>query len=344
MQKITNQQVTCVGTGLVALDIILNGHPLTPPKLHAGGSCGNVLTILSFLGWKTIPIARLSKIKATKELIKDLTTWNVETKLLSTQNDGSTPVIIHRILKDKDGNPKHRFEFNVPGTNEFLPRYKPVLGKEVENIVSKQDTTKVFYLDRLSRSSVDLAKHYNEKGALIVLEPTSIKEKRLFDECMEVVHILKFSNDRIKNYSEQYPTATVAVEIETKGKEGLCYRYKNDIAWKNIPAYKIGPVIDAAGAGDWCTSGIIHELGRSGAGGFAKKKKEDIKQALQVGQALGALNCLFDGARGAMYKLDQSTIIKLTNNILHHKELPSDISSIPAIKLLKMPFDIKTLL
>ena len=57
---------------MVALDVILNGNPLSKPKLQAGGSCGNVLTILSFLGWKSFPIARLSKNSGTKSIVQDL--------------------------------------------------------------------------------------------------------------------------------------------------------------------------------------------------------------------------------------------------------------------------------
>ena len=344
LQLIKNQTTTCVGAGLVALDVILNGHPLTRPKLYAGGSCGNVLTILAFLGWQATPIARLSKITATKKIVEDLESWNVRTILISEKEDGSTPVIIHRILKDKNGKPKHRFEFTVPGTNEYLPNFKPVLGKEVESIIIQQEVAKVFYFDRLSRSSVDLAKHYHSKGALIVLEPTSLREQRLFEECIDIVHILKFSNDRVKNYSQLYPTAKANIEIETKGKLGLSYRFKSEECWHEIKAYDIGEIIDSAGAGDWCTAGIIHKLGRQGSAGFIKKSKNEIREALKIGQALGAINCLFDGARGAMYKLDKKTIIKSANNLFAHKNITDKIKDNSNVVLLRKPFDIKTLL
>ena len=344
LQLIKNQHTTCVGTGLVALDVILNGNPLTPPKLYAGGSCGNVMAILAFLGWQATPIARLSNISATKKLLEDLKYWNVHTKLISEKSDGSTPVIIHRILKDKNGNPKHRFEFTVPGSNEYLPGFKPVLGKEVENIIAQQESTKVFYFDRLSRSSVDLAKHYHSKGALIVLEPTSLREKRLFEECIDIVHILKYSNDRVKNYSELYTLGKANIEIETKGNEGLSYRFKNEEKWHNLKAFNIDNVIDSGGAGDWCTAGIVHKLGKQGGAGFAKKNKKDINEALKIGQALGAVNCLFDGARGVMYELDKKTVFRLANNLLTHKMISKQVIGKGTTKLLKEPFDIKSLL
>src|SRR5687768_16063076 len=113
--RVSSKEI-CIGTGLIALDVILNGKPETPPKFYAGGSCGNVLSVLSYLGWSSYPIARLAKNDATKEIEKDFKKWEVKTNLISKTKEGSTPIIIHRILKDKKGNPKHRFEFKDPET------------------------------------------------------------------------------------------------------------------------------------------------------------------------------------------------------------------------------------
>ena len=76
----------CIGTGLVALDVILNGSPKTLPKLSVGGSCGNVLSILAFLDWKSLPIARLANNLATKELLTDFNRWNINDKFLKINN------------------------------------------------------------------------------------------------------------------------------------------------------------------------------------------------------------------------------------------------------------------
>src|SRR5689334_15732613 len=48
------------GTGLVALDVVITGSDHQRPLFRAGGTCGNVLTILSHLGWKACPVARLN--------------------------------------------------------------------------------------------------------------------------------------------------------------------------------------------------------------------------------------------------------------------------------------------
>lgn len=305
-----------IGTGLVALDIILNGSPDTPPKIFAGGSCGNVLTILSFLGNDSFPIARLADNKFTKFLLEDLNNWNVNTSLISTNDDGSTPIIIHRILKDSLGNPKHRFEFRNPLSGLWLPNYKPILSKNVEEISKKiPSNPKVFYFDRVNRASIELAKICRRKGAIIVFEPSSMKMDKLFLECLEVSHIIKFSNERINDYKVHFPENKVPLEIETMGKEGLCFRFKSN-NWRKIDSFIIENVVDTAGAGDWCTAGIINILCKTGIESFNSLSDETLELSFRYGQALGALNCMFDGARGLMYNVSRNEIDIIVGNLL----------------------------
>lgn len=331
-------KVVCIGTGLVALDVILNGKPETPPKFHAGGSCGNVMSILSYLGWLSFPVARLAKNAATKEVENDFKIWEVQTSLISKTDEGSTPIIIHRILRDKNGNTSHRFEFKDPDTTAWLPQYKPVLKKEVESIIEKQPNAKVFYFDRINRSSIELAKANKTAGAVIFFEPSSIGANlKLFTECLQVSDIIKFSSDRISNYAQLFPRQQVCLEIETIGKEGIRYRYnkeKKAINWNFVKPYLIKDVVDSAGAGDWCSAGVIDSLCKEGIISFNSSSVESVKKALQYGQLLGALNCCFDGARGIMYsipKIDFNKLVKKTQNIdnldLTQIEFPKAISS-----------------
>src|ERR1700730_15920896 len=88
-----------VGTGLVALDMVLSADREARGSLQcfAGGTCGNVLTVLSYLGWKASPVGRFSPGPAAERVLADLRRWNVSTDLLSVDADGSTPIIIQRI-------------------------------------------------------------------------------------------------------------------------------------------------------------------------------------------------------------------------------------------------------
>src|SRR5574338_493961 len=86
---------SCVGAGLVALDVIFNGDP-NNPKFLAGGSCCNVLTILSYLGWRSFPVARLVNDVKGSRIIEDMKKWVVNTKFVEKDSKISSPRIIEK--------------------------------------------------------------------------------------------------------------------------------------------------------------------------------------------------------------------------------------------------------
>jgi sugar/nucleoside kinase (ribokinase family) len=71
------------GTGLVALDVVFDVDTDDPPRFWAGGTCGNVLTVLSYLGWHVSPIARLGEGVAAERVLADLARWNVSGRFIS---------------------------------------------------------------------------------------------------------------------------------------------------------------------------------------------------------------------------------------------------------------------
>lgn len=335
----------CFGTGLLALDVILNGNINATPKLLTGGSCGNVLSILSFLEWDVYPIARLSKKVSTSYLLNDLKYNKLKTDLITQTDDGSTPIIIHRILKDSNGNPKHRFEFKVPKTSIWLPSYKPVLSNKVEGLTSFSKIPKVFYLDRVSRANIDLAKFYKEKGSVIFFEPSSMSDDKQFLECLAITDIFKFSNDRLPNYKSKYVKRQVFIEIETFGANGLAYRsfkQKSD-KWNFLSAPFLHTVQDSAGAGDWCSAGMIHNLCKEGRVSLETLKVKELENSLQYGQFLGAANCCFFGARGLMYNLNFLEVNNLYKNYLKIKEIKLNKTE-KGFEIGNKPFDFLQLL
>lgn len=309
------EQPICIGTGLIALDVIISTLSNMPTQFLAGGSCGNVLTILSYLGWSTFPIARLSNNVATELLLEDLKAWNVNKDLLLIGNTGSTPIIIHRILKDQMGIPKHRFEFRNPENGKYLPSYKPCLAASVPSIVEQKSNPNVFYFDRINRASINLAKVYKNQGAAIFFEPSSIRDSKGFNECLELADVIKFSDDRIPNYDQLFPVAKVSLEIQTLGSLGLRFRTPKKAEWTFLGSYSIDNVIDAAGAGDWCTAGIIMNLFKDSYS-VNESNFNQIISALQFGQALSALNCTFEGARGLMYNISKNSLLLNVQNII----------------------------
>jgi fructokinase len=316
-----------MGMGLVALDIVIEKNTEVKPLLFAGGSCGNVLSILSFLNFKSFPISRLGDNDATDLLLEDLQQWGVHLNFIEREEKGSTPIIIHRILNTPFSEPKHRFEFRNPNNGKWLPSYKPVLAKKVEEITNSLPKCDVFYFDRITRSSIELARFAKNQGALIFFEPSSNKDTKLFNECLELSDVIKFSNQRIKSFKTDYPEINVKLEIETLGKEGLNYRF-NSNEWKKINSYKIVNEFDTAGAGDWCSAGIIEKLISDG-NDISHIVESEIILALKYGQALGAINCMYSGARGIMYEIEKSNILHMARMTLKQELIPKafDVNS-----------------
>src|SRR5574337_794923 len=137
---------TCMGSGLVALDVIYE-KPKNNPKFRAGCSCGNVLTILSYFGWNSYPISRLGNDQEGNRIIEDMKRWNVKTDFVELDSKIDSPRIIERISEGKI--PKHRFYLKCEHGN-WLPQRKPFLLKSLEVIQNKFPQSNVFYFDRAS--------------------------------------------------------------------------------------------------------------------------------------------------------------------------------------------------
>jgi fructokinase len=146
------------GTGLVTLDVVVNVSSREPPRCYAGGACGNVLTILSYLGWQTAPVSRLAPGPAAERLLADLADWNVSTEFVSLDEGGSTPVIIERIARTVGGKPYHTFSWRCPGCGAHLPGYKPVLATTAQELAGRLPPCQVFFFDRASRGTLHLAR------------------------------------------------------------------------------------------------------------------------------------------------------------------------------------------
>ena len=317
-----NKDPLCIGTGLLALDVVMNGHPTFPLGTWAGGSCGNVITILSYLGWKTKPVAEIGNDTSAAKLINDLTLWGVDISLISQNISARTPVIIERLTSSKNGRARHSFQWECPSCGSRLPRYKAVTSNLINNLKEEVSSARVFYFDRVRKSILELAKVSKKNGALIVFEPSGIRDKALYVECVKLADIVKYSSERITDASKLHRYIDIPLEIQTMGSGGLRYRYStrsNNRKWVTMHSYSVHELKDPAGSGDWCTAGIISMLGRGGKAGFSKLSPKTIEVALKFGQGLAALNCYYEGARGAMYSLTKEHFAELTSLILAGK-------------------------
>jgi len=306
------------GTGLIALDLVMSADSGAPVQAWAGGTCGNVLSILALLGWDVYPIARLNDEGASERIRADMKRWGVHLQFADCGPTTDAPIIIQHILRTKDGSPKHKFSWTCPHCGSWLPGFKPVTTKSVEHVVEHMSHAKAFFMDRLSRSALVLAQRASENGAVVVFEPSAKSDEKLLSEALKIAHIVKYSDDRFGAMpgAMDQDSATV-LEIQTLGEAGLRYRHRRGRSpqWKHLKAVTAPLVVDTCGSGDWCTAGLISKIAANGQEGLRKCGVAELTEALQFGQRLSAWNVAFEGARGAMYAIGRGELRKHLNRL-----------------------------
>jgi sugar/nucleoside kinase (ribokinase family) len=292
--KKASKSASVVGSGFIALDIV---HGRNDLFAATGGSCGNVMMALAWLGWTSTPVARLGCDKAGDFVADDMKSVGVNLEFLQRLETVRTPVVIQRFVEDANGRRRHRFSLVCPECGAWLPRYLSVVVTHARE-VTQGKAPKAFYFDRTSAATVAMAEWAKKDGAVVLFEPSSIGEDSLFQRAVDACDILKFSNERFMRGSELSQVRGPSLVVRTMGADGLKARWKG--RWSSFEPFVAPRVVDTAGAGDWCSVALLHVLAQKGAQGFGKARKTDIERALRLGQALATLSCGFEGARGLM--------------------------------------------
>jgi fructokinase len=51
-----------------------------------------------------------------------------------------------------------------------------------QRIAANIETPQVFFVDRLSRATIDLARTFRERGSIVFFEPSGVSDPRMFKE------------------------------------------------------------------------------------------------------------------------------------------------------------------
>ena len=295
----------CLGMGFVAADIVEGS---AEEFVAAGGSCGNVMAILAWFGWKSVPVARMGMDWAAGIVRKDFENGGVDDQFLSEERSIQTPIVIQRFAEDSSGKRVHRFSLACPECGRWLPRYRASTLIQANGVTTSGLVPKTLYMDRTSPAALRVAAWAKEKGALIVFEPSSIGDERQFQRAVDLCHILKFSHDRLGHVRDLQEAHRPKIIIDTRAEEGLRFRWRG--YWSELPAFDTPRFVDSAGAGDWTSAGLIHQIGREAAEGLGTLQKPRLLAALRFGQALAAINCGYEGGRGAMMAMTRAQFAK----------------------------------
>lgn len=324
MQEFLAQQKhasAIAGTGLITLDVVLNSG--TSWGICAGGTCGNVLAILAFLGWRSHAFGNLRRDVAGRLVRRDLRRWRVDTRLLESSDPSPTPIMVHRIHANGAG---HSFSTRCPECGERLPTFCGI-SAQAASTVERLPDVQVFFVDRLTAGILALTERFHAQGAVIMFEPSAFGDPNAFEAMLSMTHILKYSSDRFPRLDVK-PPHNVLLEVQTLGSAGLRFRMNADEVqsggWVNLKAFAVGEISDTAGAGDWCSAGIIHGLAGQGLLGLKKASPEAVMAGFRLAQGLAAWNCCFEGARGGIYTSTYNEfrdgILKFTTRLLHPRQ------------------------
>lgn len=307
------------GTGLFALDIIVRMDGTTAaPSL--GGSAGNVLSILGALGWTAAPVGVLGADSAGRTIRRDFESVKADMRLLRQSEARRTPVIYqHQLDRSSAGcDATHRFTFACPHCGE---RRRPSWhdDPDVSEVRAELPLANAFYLDRPTRLGVALAEQYASRGAVVVFEPSAVgDDPEMFAQALRASHIIKYADERLGELSS-FDLRADAVEVQTRGAEGLRFRsaaFEPD--WTYLPAFRLPFLHDTAGAGDWCTAGMLFDLigTRQSNAWF---EKASIARALAFGQVLSTLNCMTEGARGLLAAWSPEHILRTAQAVVDER-------------------------
>jgi sugar/nucleoside kinase (ribokinase family) len=311
---------TIYGVGLIALDIIDEDEQLSY-ALQAGGTCGNVLSLLATLGWNAYAVGRIASDPPGSRVLKDLSRCGVKTDLATLLPGAPTPVIVHRIRKSLSGEGTHSFSFFCPTCGHRLPRYRPISVAAAQVAAASISQIEVLFVDRVSPGVRRLAEHAKERDAIIYFEPSASGDLKHTKALLEMAHILKYSQERRAEVRSFGSGRATLIEIETLGSAGLRFRTALGASrerWIDLPAASVISLKDAGGAGDWLTSGLIHNLCANGLRALQTASQDAIIESLVIGQRAAAWNCGFIGARGGMGVISRRDLAHIFDNDQSH--------------------------
>lgn len=333
--KASVSQPKVFGAGLIALDWVISPDTEVPVRCWAGGTCGNVLFILAYLGWGAYPIARMNGDVASKRVHADMKHWGVRPDWTGCAPTTHTPIIVQELRRGQDGQSKHRFSWSCPNCGKRLPPVKTVTVDAVERIKPALADASVFFLDRLSRANLALAAEASAHGAVVVFEPSSKATSKYMAEAIALAHVVKYADDRLNSIPNIMASGSaVLVEIQTLGEQGLKYRHRLGRGlsdWMYLRAISTPRLVDTCGSGDWCTAGLIARTADDGQKSLYRAGARGVRTALRYGQALAAWNCSFEGARGGMYVVTRqefenqiTSLLKGQSNNIKNTPVKSD--------------------
>ena len=321
---------TCIGTGNYSFDIIIqreypngfvagrrNKFEERIMKMEIGNTCGNVMTMLPYLGVKTYPVAKLDVSPQGYQMKRDMKAYGADVRFVSNTLKGGTTILRCTHKLDDNGNPTMGFKGSTAGkvwsglSARPSRKYLSSQNGEVDALVDSLDfTPDVFFFDTAQAGHRMLAERLREQGTLVYFEcdsdghkieneKTRIATYKAFMRCVGASDIVKMSGEHVQDlsFADAYQDKLF---IQTLGEQGLRFKLRGG-KWIQLdpivnPDYK-----DYEGAGDWTSSTLITALCSMNLMKVEDMTEETVKEALTIAQQVASYSVGFLGSKGMIH-------------------------------------------
>lgn len=249
----------------------------------AGGTAANVAANLAYLGWDSSVMGRVGDDSAGRAVRADLASAGVATRWLHLDKGVATPIIRHEVHADG-----HRFRYGCDSCGEGKATHRPLLPSFAEAVLG-EELAQVFVFDRPSRVNLAIANAYARHGRHVVYEPSTPATKAAHADAASSATVIKYSSQRAAGFRDRLPQPRRGqLIVVTHGSDGSEFSI-GDSAMEEIRP-PVVDAVDAGGAGDWMTAGLIDVLPD-------RWTQASARLAIERAQALAALSTLVPGSR-----------------------------------------------
>lgn len=310
---------TCICAGKFALDIIkkrtypegfvVGKHNKFAEELYKeciGNTCGNVATILPYLGVQTFPIAHFDMSEQGLKLTSDLKHYGADIRFVQNTPKGGTTLFecIHK--RDKNTGEWIRGYRQYSPDSRF-PKRKNLRGRDEDPafLANLDFTPNVYFFDSPESGFRVLAEGLRQKGTLVYFEPEGKDEESKLMDAIRKSDVIKFSDERFSNV-DFCQNFTDKLFVQTMGRKGIRFSLCGN-EWQTVAPVPNDNVVDAEGAGDWATSQFIACLCEKDILSISKMTEQNIHWCLEKACETASRSVSFLSSKGMIDEVLKGT-------------------------------------